>query len=742
MTEAPYKVPNSVNFKRMRKGAQVVSTTLDTKSGSATKLLELVRKCRGIEGFINHRLYHIHRSSQNYYFMKDVNQILSDDRTPSAIKFKDICQDMQVEELLIRFYRHKEYIPKMVKLCEYYKFHKEIPRIFAKDAYDNFFDYHDRKRKVEYVVITKKLKEEAGEDVNAELEVNLKQVRDKKYEPLLAGLEAHVPSHYKQPKNTKEPESTKSLANDSMSSLQEQISRIFRNNDLSMSELRMNTIPDDEKTEAFSRFLGSSVDGLQEEVTKFVPTLKEFNFKRPKQKLVLNKSKPAKNGEIIEKEIKIDSHKPSLTSDVVESLKKISLPGTLTQKSSFISKKRGSIVKETGIQDMRSNGDAKMPTSVTVRGAIQLQASSSGVKRGVAKALTREPSLKSATRNKSSSSVRRGLTFNRGKPEDDVKVISLKREYTDFRITKNMIEGENSPGRPSEIYGLAKDSIVQIKRNPSQQSIGYLNINEGRDRSIKREGSVKSFKQSDRGLPATMKYTINEGSQPVTTKDYTRTTTRAGTKMTNSKLSSPATHAPNLDNLSNIGGAFNFKVNIDRLLKSSGIMEYKSGLYEGSQNNGSATVRGNHQVGGIVSNPQGPGSKHKYTKSGPEVLNYGGGSSTSNLRSFRAQGFGSIGRSDSGVRPVNSLQGMSRSAVKQHTLKFGIGDDMITGSGSTFRGNPLGSNLSTARESVFHKKGSMSLAQNKPYLADNNVFGNKAIKLVKKASNSKQTSKR
>ena len=158
MSETSYKVAGSLNFKRIKKGVNI-STTLETKSSSVNKLIEQVRKCRGIEGYINHRLYHIHSSSQNYYYMKDINNIISDERTTSSIKYRDLSQNMQVEELLKRFYRSKEYIPKISKLCEYYKFHKEIPRMFAKDSYDTFFDHHDKKRKVEYVIITKKLKQ-------------------------------------------------------------------------------------------------------------------------------------------------------------------------------------------------------------------------------------------------------------------------------------------------------------------------------------------------------------------------------------------------------------------------------------------------------------------------------------------------------------------------------------------------------------------------------------------------------
>ena len=100
------------------------------------------------------------------------------------------------EELVKRIYRKSEYKPKMIKLVEYYKFHKEIPRVFAKEVYDTFFDHHDRKRKVEFIAITRRLKEENGEDVKGELEKELKKFRDVQYEPMLKDLPPLISKSY------------------------------------------------------------------------------------------------------------------------------------------------------------------------------------------------------------------------------------------------------------------------------------------------------------------------------------------------------------------------------------------------------------------------------------------------------------------------------------------------------------------------------------------------------------------
>ncbi len=44
-------------------------------------------------------------------------------------------------------------------LCEYYKFHKDIPRLFMLPSITTLNKYHDKKRRIEYVRITKLLNE-------------------------------------------------------------------------------------------------------------------------------------------------------------------------------------------------------------------------------------------------------------------------------------------------------------------------------------------------------------------------------------------------------------------------------------------------------------------------------------------------------------------------------------------------------------------------------------------------------
>ena len=138
---------------------------------------------------MNSKLYQKYSSSQNYYYIKEVNDILSDARTQSVLVYKQMA-DVDVEGVHVRkFVDSNNYMRKMRGLVDYYRFHKEIPRIFAKNVYDLYFDHHDKKRKVEYVIITRGLKmAKGGEDPKKLLEEKLKKQRSKKFEPYLNAL--------------------------------------------------------------------------------------------------------------------------------------------------------------------------------------------------------------------------------------------------------------------------------------------------------------------------------------------------------------------------------------------------------------------------------------------------------------------------------------------------------------------------------------------------------------------------
>ena len=57
------------------------------------------------------------------------------------------------EEYLKRIYIKKEYKEKIKVLTEYYKFHKDIPRLFMIPTTIFLNNFHDKKRKIEYYKI-------------------------------------------------------------------------------------------------------------------------------------------------------------------------------------------------------------------------------------------------------------------------------------------------------------------------------------------------------------------------------------------------------------------------------------------------------------------------------------------------------------------------------------------------------------------------------------------------------------
>ena len=197
-TDTNQFIRESVKYIKI-KHAENVSTMVQTNTRSimhACSQPQRQNQVSAISHLINHRLYKKYSSSQNYYYMKDVNAIITKSRIPSVIFYKDLEDYLKSEEIMRRFYYIEEYWPKFQQLTEYYKFHREIPRIFSKAEYDIYFEYHDRKRKVEFVRITNMLKMENGEDPYLEKKLELVRIRNKRYEPMLDGLSSFVRSEY------------------------------------------------------------------------------------------------------------------------------------------------------------------------------------------------------------------------------------------------------------------------------------------------------------------------------------------------------------------------------------------------------------------------------------------------------------------------------------------------------------------------------------------------------------------
>jgi hypothetical protein len=632
MSETGYTIPGSVNFKRL-KHSELVSTTLDTKSNQQASLglLEQARKFRCVEGFINHGLYERYSSSQNYYFLRDVNQILGDDRCRAAITYKDLLHFGQVGEQLKKFYRIRDYRGQMAQLSEFYKFHKEIPRMFSKEIYDTFFDHHDKKRKVEYVIITRQLKEQAGEDIKGQIEEQLKALRQVKFEPLLADLGPYVKQTVSAPKPKPR---LKTQPNDSLVSLQDKLNDIFSAHDASISELLMKTFVDEHSgqfAQSLKLFAAPAANpistvnitpGPPQPLQKFTvtslitsaltsATSSKHNFKFPSQP----QSKQSTLG---------------LDPAVVESLKRISFPDSQkdTKKPTVGLKKTGSQQKLSQKESLASQPSAakhslvKPPTDRTYK-----------------KSSTREPSVTTA-RNKSSHSIKRGLTLTKRTLEEEGPK-SAKREFSEFRITKKQsLEADAvSPRKPQAAEKRPEPYLIRDDRLEAASTRGG--------------GNWLAAKR----VPSAKRNTLIEATQK-------------GLKKSSEFEAAGPSHQTQPETGSHL------KVDIERLLKASGLMDMRTSRASVAKDMG-ATLK------------QSGLSKHKYTKSGPES-------------------FAQLAMSTARPAPSSHFPNTIRLASNEKDRA------------QKDKGVILGKKI--------------SLTEHKPLLAESSTFNQPAVKLIKKTS--------
>ena len=576
MSNSGYTIPGSLNFKRL-KNTELVSTNLETRSNQQASLgvVDQVRRFKCVEGFLNHKLYDRYASSQNYYYLRDINQIMGDERAHSVILIKDLAQFDTLEELMKKQYKMKDYKGKMQQLCEYYKFHKEIPRMFAKEIYDTFFDHHDKKRKSEYLIITRKLKEEAGENLKAQMEEHLKKMRMVKFEPFLVDLgpltKIQNVQVKKEQRDLKKPE-----ANDSIISLQNRLNKIFSNNDQSFSDLQMKTFVEEGSVSFVNTFGKSMLGTTRNQTNGAISTVNATpNTSQSKQKFtissVVSSALVSSGGTLrsTNRFLTTNTNQGKTTKDLPESsLRKISLPANHDgrKKEDQVYFKRTDSERKAPIYDLQKQEQSTRGPSSRF-GQTQTE-------KIFKKSLTREPSL-TTTRNKSSHSIKRGLTLpQKNANQEPYKKITLnsKREASDFRITKKQTLEIDSPNKAS----------------PTERQEAYLIRDEkGEGSSARGAGNWLSSKN---GPASTKRNTFMEGSN----RSLKRSMDFGAIGLTNK---SPNEAGPN-----------NLKVDIERLLKASGLMDLRT-----SRPN--VTREAATTVNSIA------GSKHhKYTKSGPETL--------------------------------------------------------------------------------------------------------------------------
>ncbi|KRX04101.1 hypothetical protein PPERSA_08316 [Pseudocohnilembus persalinus] len=137
-------------------------------------------------------------NQKHFGLFKDINDILQNKNTPATIILKDINVLIETEQYYKRRYKLQEYPGKIKMLTEYYKFHNEIPRLFMLPISKVLNKYHDKKRRLDYLRITKMLKEEEkaknpnyqeNEQEDQIQESPLKEKKNKKNEEIPAELQ-------------------------------------------------------------------------------------------------------------------------------------------------------------------------------------------------------------------------------------------------------------------------------------------------------------------------------------------------------------------------------------------------------------------------------------------------------------------------------------------------------------------------------------------------------------------------
>ncbi|CAD8122402.1 unnamed protein product [Paramecium sonneborni] len=116
--------------------------------------------------WMNKNLFKKYCQSQNYYYTRDVNEILGDASSKAVVRFKDWVGYDDDDEYLKRYYYGDEYPQKIQLLSEYYKFHTDIARIFMEPIATLLNKYFDKKRKYEYYRIAHLIEEENKNNPN------------------------------------------------------------------------------------------------------------------------------------------------------------------------------------------------------------------------------------------------------------------------------------------------------------------------------------------------------------------------------------------------------------------------------------------------------------------------------------------------------------------------------------------------------------------------------------------------
>ncbi|CAD8076496.1 unnamed protein product [Paramecium sonneborni] len=143
----------------VRKRFSSLCSPSDNQKQTACVFCQKFKNCKeeSYAPLLNKALFAKYSSSQNYYYSKDINDIIEEESTPAVVFYRDLESMIEEEEYLKRSYVKKEAIQKVKALQEYYKYHKDIPRLFMQNVYLTINKFHEKKRRLEYANIKRKL---------------------------------------------------------------------------------------------------------------------------------------------------------------------------------------------------------------------------------------------------------------------------------------------------------------------------------------------------------------------------------------------------------------------------------------------------------------------------------------------------------------------------------------------------------------------------------------------------------
>ncbi|CAD8195703.1 unnamed protein product [Paramecium pentaurelia] len=163
---------NNLNSSLIGLNLFIYTNQMENKTKQKMKVEELWRICQSeiiVNSFvwINKNLFKKYCQSQNYYYTRDVNEILRDASSKAVVQYKDWIGYDDDDEYLKRYYYYEDEYPQKIQLLsEYYKFHTDIPRIFMEPIILLLNKYYDKKRRYEYYRIARLIEEENKKNPN------------------------------------------------------------------------------------------------------------------------------------------------------------------------------------------------------------------------------------------------------------------------------------------------------------------------------------------------------------------------------------------------------------------------------------------------------------------------------------------------------------------------------------------------------------------------------------------------